>query len=139
MSKFREDWVKKNSVLLKPEGATHTAQWDRCVAHVKQNNGDADPYAVCTAMLGDESFKAMDEKAFNDVIDKALGTIGISAAGPIPHSLLARQDLEGTSTKKAFTGFTPHSELVGRIKGNQKAPIAKGSSFRDMWSRVKPR
>lgn len=130
--------VKKDSLLQKPGGSAHTAKWDSCVAHVKESNPGADPYAVCTAMLGDESFKAMDESNFNAVIDKALGQIGISAAGPIPNSKLARQDLEG-STKKSFGSFTPTADLVSRIKSNQKAPVTKRSSFRDAWSKIKPR
>lgn len=131
--------IKKDQLLQKPGGSTHTAKWDRCVAHVKSSNPDADPFAVCTAMLGDESFKAMDEQEFNGLIDKALGQIGISAAGPIPHSKLARQDLEGSSTKKGIAGFTPVSNLVDRIKSNQKVPVAKGSSFKDAWKNIKPR
>lgn len=141
--------IKKDQLLQKPGGASHTARWDRCVSHVKSSNPGADPYAVCTAMLGDESFKAMDEEKFNSTLDKALdeiskdnfgiGGFGIAGAGPIPESLLARQDLEGSSTKKAFEGFTPRAALVSRIAGNQKAPVTKGGSFRDMWSRVKSR
>lgn len=142
--------IAKDKLLQKPGGSTHTAKWDRCVAHVKSNNPDADPYAVCTAMLGDESFKAMDEVQFNGIIDKALdeltkspaagvGSFGIAGAGPIPHSLLARQDLEGTTKKASIGGFSSQSELIARMKGNQKAPVAKGGSFKDAWSRIKPR
>lgn len=142
--------ISKDRLLQKPGNSSHTAKWDRCVAHVKGNNPDADPYAVCTAMLGDESFKAMDEAQFNGVVDKALeeigkspaagvGSFGITGAGPIPASLLARQDLEGSSAKKSFGSFTPVAELAARIKGNQKTTVAKGGSFKDMWSRVKPR
>lgn len=141
--------IKKDQLLQKPGGSTHTAKWDRCVSHVKSNNPDADPFAVCTAMLGDESFKAMDEAKFNAVIDKALeglqkdnfgiGGVGIAAAGPIPRSLLARQDLEGSTSKKSMANFTAASELISRIKSNQKAPVGKGGSFRDMWARIKPR
>ena len=123
----------------KPGASTHTAKWDRCVEHVKASGSGADPYAVCTAMLGDESFKSMDEGKFNEVLDKALGSFGIAAAGPIPESLLARQDLEGTTSRKSAEGFTPRDALISRIKGNQKAAVEKGSSFKDAWSRVKPR
>lgn len=125
-------------LLQKPGGSVHTAKWDRCIEHVRSTNSGADPYAVCTAMLGDESFKAMDEVQFNGMIDKALeklGSFGIAGAGPIPESKLARQDLEGSTTRK----FSPTVELVSRIKANQKTPMAKGGSFRDAWSRVKAR
>ncbi len=138
MSKFGDFW--KNTRVTKPAGATHTPKWDRCVSHVKSTNPGADAYAVCTAMLGDESFKSMDEGKFNAVLDKALEKIGIVAAGPIPESKLARQDLEGSSDlSKAFEGFTPRASLVSRIARNQKAPVGKGGSFRDAWSKVKAR
>lgn len=138
MTKFAEFW-KNSARMEKPGAAAHTAKWDRCVAHVKESSPGADPYAVCTAMLGDETFKAMEEDEFNGLVDKALGQIGIVAAGPIPRSLLARQDLEGSTSRKSFEGFTRQAELVSRIRDNQKAPVAKGSSFRDAWSRVKAR
>lgn len=141
--------ISKDRLLQKPGGSTHTARWDRCVSHVKENSPGADPYAVCTAMLGDESFKAMDEAKFDAIIDKALeemekdnfgvGGFGIAGAGPIPESKLARQDLEGSSTKKAFENFTPTAPLVARIKANQKATVSKGSSFKDAWSRITAR
>ena len=122
----------------------HSAKWDRCVEHVQATNPGADSYAVCTAMLGDESFKAMDEQKFNALIDKALenmekdsfgvGSFGIAGAGPIPESKLSRQDLEGTTTaKKGIAG------LVDRIAANQKAPTSKGGSFKERWSQVKAR
>lgn len=131
MSKFGDFW--KQDRMTKPGESTHTPKWDRCVEHVRASNPTADPYAVCTAMLGDESFKAMDEAEFNGIVDKALEKIGVVAAGPIPESKLARQDLEGTTSRKGIAG------LVERIKANQKTPVKKGSSFRDAWSRVKAR
>lgn len=128
-------------LVQKPGNSVHTAKWDRCVEHVRSSSPGADPYAVCTAMLGDESFKAMDDAQFDAVVDKALeelgkdmfgvGQFGIAGAGPIPESKLARQDLEGSSTQK-------HS-LVSRIAANQKVSARKGGTFADAWSRVKPR
>lgn len=148
MSRFQEMW-KSRARVEKPGAATHSAKWDSCVAHVKSNNPGADAYAVCTAMLGDDTFKAMDETKFNAVLDKALegiekdsfgvGSFGIAAAGPIPHSKLSRQDLEGSSTSKSFSGFTRQADLVARMRANQKVAVAKGSSFKDIWSRVKAR
>lgn len=133
--------------ITKPGESTHTAKWDSCVKHVRDTNPGADPYAVCTAMLGDESFKAMDESKFNALIDKALegmekdnfgvGGFGIAGAGPIPESLLARQDLEGSTTHKGQ--FSSPTDLVARIKANQKGTVAKASSFKDAWSRIKAR
>ena len=148
MSRFQDEYRKTGGRFSKPGDAVHTPKWDRCVEHVKASGSGADPYAVCTAMLGDESFKSMDEGKFNAVLDKALeevekdsfgvGGFGIAGAGPIPRSLLARQDLEGSTG--VSKGFSPHAALVSRIKRNQKATVEKGgSSFRDAWASVKPR
>lgn len=35
----------------------HSEKWKRCVEHVKEQGNTDNPYAVCTASLGDESFK----------------------------------------------------------------------------------
>jgi hypothetical protein len=35
---------------------THTAKWDRCVKAVKKSSKGYNPYAVCTASLGQSSF-----------------------------------------------------------------------------------
>lgn len=121
----------KKARVEKPGSASHSAKWDRCVAHVKENNSSADPYAVCTAMLGDETFKAMDESKFNAVLDKALNTIGIVAGGPMKGS--------DETASKAMAGFTSQKGLLERIRLNQKAKVEKGSSFKEAWSKVKPR
>lgn len=147
-SKFQEIYKSTGGRFTKPGDSAHTPKWDRCVAHVKESSPGADPYAVCTAMLGDESFKSMDEGKFNAVLDKALeevgkdgfgvGSFGIAGAGPIPRSLLSRQDLEGSTG--VSKGFSSHAALVERIRGNQRAKTAKGgSSFRDAWAAVKAR
>lgn len=141
MSKFSEVWKNQGTLLQKPGESTHTPKWDRCVAHVKSSSPGADPYAVCTAMLGDESFKSMEDSTLFKTIDKALeklGSFGIAGAGPIPHSLLAGQDLEGT-TRKSIEGFTSRDMLIERIKSNQKGTVAKGSTFKDLWANIKPR
>jgi len=161
MSKFQDLWKKTAGrvAAVDTDGyeetdpmakEAHTAKWDRCVEHVKSSSPGADPFAVCTAMLGDESLKAMDEARFNGLIDKALeemakdnfgvGSFGISGAGPIPRSLLAGQDLESSSTKKSASGgFTSHTDLVERMRRNQKVPVGKARSFRDAWAAVKSR
>ncbi len=134
MSKFAEFW--KSTRVEKPGNATHTPKWDRCVAHVKQSTPGADPYAVCTSVLGDEAVKSMDDAKFDRVLDKALGVV---AAGPIPESKLARQDLEGSTGLSKSSGFTPRDFLIERIRANQKQISTKTKSFRDAWASVKPR
>lgn len=38
-----------------PGPRRHSAKWDRCVREVKRRGTAADPYAVCTAALGELS------------------------------------------------------------------------------------
>jgi hypothetical protein len=75
----------------------HTQKFDDCVRDVQQKNPKANAYAVCTAQLGEQSFKSEHRhKAFvKKQIWEAKKEMGISFAGPVPGSLLARQDLEG--------------------------------------------
>ncbi|MCL5733134.1 MAG: hypothetical protein M1334_00515 [Patescibacteria group bacterium] len=52
--KFKKFW----SYFNKPGRASiHTAKWDKCVEDVKSKNSAVNPYAVCTAVLSNESFK----------------------------------------------------------------------------------
>lgn len=96
-----KSYVNKSATVEKPGTASHTPKWDRCVAQVKENGG-ADPYAVCTAMLGEESFKSMSDDDFDDTMKMYMRKLGISAAGPVPNSLLADQDLSGETMKSVF-------------------------------------
>lgn len=74
--KPKEDAVDQD--IYKPGEGTHSAKWDRCVEDVKRDNPSANAYAVCTAQLGEESFRGLDrgpwtEKDSKDVkelIDK---------------------------------------------------------------------
>jgi hypothetical protein len=86
---------KKSEYVEKPSASSHTANWDSCVEHVENNSKGVNAYAVCTAMLGDESFKSMAEPTFGEKIKMYMHKLGIAGAGPIPTSLLAEQDLEG--------------------------------------------
>lgn len=38
----------------------HSDKWKRCVEHVKAKGGTDNPYAVCTSVLGQNSFKSFD-------------------------------------------------------------------------------
>lgn len=97
MSKFTNHW--KNAVE-KPGASIHSEKWDRCVEHVKANGNGANAYAVCTSMLGEESFKSiMTKEEYNSKMDEYMHKLGISGAGPVPESLLARQDLEDEALK----------------------------------------
>lgn len=92
--------LAKSFSIEKSEDAVHTPKWDRCVQQVKEN-GDADPYAVCTAMLGEEALKSMSDEDFDETMKMYMRKLGISGAGPVPNSLLACQDLE-PETRKSF-------------------------------------
>jgi hypothetical protein len=123
------------------------AKFDRCVEHVKQNSPDANAYAVCNAMVSDKSFGEMESKTMNGLIDEALKAMGIDTAGPVPHSLLARQDLEGKKRKAAddsdddtvTKSYSSVYDLASRIQANQKPSRASlaGSTFKDLWAKVR--
>jgi len=80
--------------------ATHSTKWDDCVKEAQAKNPKSNVYAICTAQLGEESFKsqyrhlASMRKEIREA-RKAVGTSGF--AGGIPNSLLADQDLEGVA------------------------------------------
>lgn len=92
------------TLVEKSGESTHTSKWDRCVEHVGQQGG-ANAYAVCTAALGEAAFKSMEagDPNFLKEVDIFLGKLGISGAGPVPSSLLAGQDLEGSTRKSTFS------------------------------------
>lgn len=91
--------------IEKPGPSIHTTAWDDCIRGVQEKDPKANAYAVCTAQLGEESFKsehrhkayikAIVRKARLDVEEEKREKMGIGEAGPVPNSLLARQDLEG--------------------------------------------
>jgi HK97 family phage prohead protease len=54
----KKDDVSSN--ILKPGAGTHSEKWDRCVAEVRARDGVDSPEAVCTAQLGEESFRGLD-------------------------------------------------------------------------------
>jgi hypothetical protein len=137
-------------IVQKPGASRHSAKWDRCVEEVKSKGG-TNAYAVCTAQLGEESFKAgqFDVAEVDRYLDIFGKQVNVEYAGPVPESLLSRQDLEGKKKQKASddsddntvtksSNFTSTYDLVARIKANQKPNAAdfKGKSFKDMWSKI---
>jgi len=83
-------------IVEKPGSSIHTPKWDRCVEQVEASESGANAYAVCTAMLGSDAFKAMDDDSFEEKIKYYMQKLGIAGAGAVPNSLLAAQDLEET-------------------------------------------
>lgn len=97
MNFFRRFWKGFN--ILKPGESVHSDKWDRCVEHVKSKNPAANAYAVCTAVMGSESFKSADDQGLLKAVDEEMAKMGIEAADPVPESLLADQDLEGRTRR----------------------------------------
>lgn len=120
------------NLVEKPGEATHTAKWDRCVEEVKAKGGGADPYAVCTAMLGDDSFKAMNDDDFVKEVDEFLHKLGIAGAGPVPSSLLSRQDLERSTRKSSAIlrkSDSDHEMTIEIHNGSEEATKDGSSSI----------
>ena len=45
--------------------SVHTAKWDDCVKHVKEKGTAADPYAVCTAAMGEMAIRKPHRRTAN--------------------------------------------------------------------------
>lgn len=129
MSKFNDIYAKLNKSILveKPGASIHTPKWDRCVAQVESASEGANAYAVCTAMMGDESFKSMDENAVGEKMKFYMQKLGIAVAGPVPNSLLARQDLEPTSKKEDLWLWNQGDEHGGQEVSEKS--IKKGTDI----------
>lgn len=88
---------EKAEEVEKPGNSIHSEKWDACVRDVKTQRVDVDAYAVCTAQLGEASFKSIENMSKAE-LKIAMGelkkAIDIEDAGPIPYSLLARQDMK---------------------------------------------
>lgn len=149
MSKFNDFWKKEN-VVEKPGDSSHTAKWDRCVEHVKANGSNANAFAVCTAMMGDESSKSSEtEEEMKSRVDSYIKRLNISAgipsevvdasyaqktpdssvvgesfAGPIPISLLARQDLETVKSFRIAKEGSDHELTVEIHNGSEETAKA---------------
>lgn len=101
-----EDEYDPNKFTQKPGPSIHTTKWDDCVREARENNPKANAYAVCTAKLGEQSFKSQYQhlayaKAEIAKARKEVIKMGIGEAGAIPNSLLAEQDLEGEEKHKS--------------------------------------
>lgn len=62
--KPKEDAASQD--IYKPGEGTHSAKWDSCVEDVKRNNPSANAYAVCTAQLGEESFRGLERGTWTE-------------------------------------------------------------------------
>lgn len=122
--KFLEAYKKSTGqVVEKPGNATHSAKFDRCVEHVEGKGGAKNAYAICTMALGEDALKSMEytDPNFGKEVDEFMRTLGIGEAGPVPNSLLSRQDLEGNRTTK-------------NKKSIEKSQVSKdGSASLSVW------
>ena len=97
MSKFSDFFKELNigkDMVEKPGEGTHSPKWDRCVEEVKNSGKGKNAYAICTAAIGSGLSKDMNDDDFAGKIKMYMQKLGISEAGPIPNTLLSRQDLE---------------------------------------------
>ena len=53
-----EDEYAPQSLVQKPGASIHSQKWDDCIENAKKNNPKGNVYAICTAALGEESFKS---------------------------------------------------------------------------------
>ena len=145
-----EEIEAEKTQVQKPGPSIHSAKWDRCVAEVGKDPS-VNAYAVCTAQLGEESFKSnMTKSELSLAKAELMKAIDITQAGGIPKTLLAEQDLEG-ETKKTELDETGKeldeeikqaensSDFVENIKAiqlkRQKATIEERSNktFKNNW------
>ena len=78
----------------------YSPEWNACVIDCQEKNSKTNAYAICTAQLSEKSFKKEYQhlsytKSILKKAQREVEKMGTEAAGPIPNSLLARQDLEG--------------------------------------------
>ena len=127
-------------MVEKPGESIHSKKWDDCVEHVKANNSGANAYAVCTAMLGEDAFKSMEGPEFLAKVDEFIHRLNITDgikekavttgdAGPIPNSLLARQDLEG---KKRKSTVPPESDYQLETNEQRREGQFDGAKYKGM-------
>jgi len=97
---YDESEKSQEETVEKPGDATHSTKWDDCVKEAQAKNPKSNVYAICTAQLGEESFKSQYRHlaSMRKEIREARKDVGTSGfAGGIPNSLLADQDLEGVA------------------------------------------
>lgn len=142
MNQFKELWRKNNTekgilgYVEKPGQSIHSEKWDRCVAEVG-SDPSVNAYAICTSQLGVESFKSLSgmKKSQLDEVLQELDKMGIGEAGPIPNSLLARQDLETSKSyeigdKVSVVGTNIEGEIT-HIQGIERKQYKVGGKY---WS-----
>lgn len=140
-----EDMETENqykSIVEKPGNSIHSAKWDRCIEHVKESGSGKNAYAVCTAMMGEESFKSIEDDAtFMAKMDEYMTTLGIKMkqksvgtdfAGKVPSSLLARQDLE--TTKSCTFAIWYYDKCGNRLCAVFNNAIDSEAFIRDLMS-----
>lgn len=131
-SDFKAMWsdLSKGAIDAKRPAGVGVERWHKFIRHVEDYNKNVNSVAVCNAILCQDTLKSLPDIELMDVMDKA---IDILTAGPVPASLLAAQDLEGSVTRR--------DSVIDHIAANQKkaqqreikerAPNQK--SFKDYW------
>ncbi len=122
MSNFKQFW---KTLVEKPGDSQHSEKWDRCVADVKASGKGDSAYAICTAAMKSID-KSMSDDDFANKIKYYMQKLGIAEAGPIPNTLLSRQDLEGETRKSLKKGMSQEEVLVEHYKGLSITQLNEG-------------
>ena len=120
------------SIVEKPGDSENSAKFDRCVAHVEQSGNAKNAYAVCEAAMKKTALKSMSSEHpdFLKEVDQFLHKLGIAGAGPVPVSLMSRQDLEERAAisksrkmKISKDGSSSFSVWYHDSEGNRKCEV----------------
>ena len=87
----------------------HSEKWKRCVEHVKAKGDVDNAYAVCTASLGDDSFKsfAQSDALSSDDLLRINGTLLKNAADKMNDLLKGFSFEEDDVTEEPATATSP--------------------------------
>jgi len=106
----------------------HTKAWDRCVRDVKRKGTAVDPYAVCTAALGEMGIL----KAHRN-----RGPIHNPVRDPEHRKLLARLSKHFQSDERAAKVVRPVSYLVTATKGPRRLFLTRENKFSSGYDKAR--
>lgn len=109
-NEFYKNLVEKKDPLIAK------TRMEKCIEYVTAKGGK-EAGKVCAAMLSEDAYKNMGDGEFDKEVDEFMRTLGISGAGPVPNSLLARQDLEAKEWELgAHKSFSKAANVLVRVQ-----------------------
>jgi hypothetical protein len=112
--------------------SVHTAKWDQCVKDVRKKGAAADPYAVCTAAMGELAIRKPHRRTSNPLPK-------LTSVRKIYYAVTARKGHEtlylkrsGKLTRKASDAarFQTVREAEGRARAHlHRYPISRAYRF----------